>query len=109
MAQTRSRLGATIVTADTDTTLYTVSAGTEALVTHIVACNIGATQQTFRLAHIDGAIADVANEDYLQYDTVIDGNKSIHFNISRTMAAADTLLVRASSPNIVFSASGIEV
>jgi hypothetical protein len=109
MARTYGRLGATVVVAATDTTLYTVPASTEAIVSEITICNIGASQHTFRLAHVDGAIADVANEDYKYYDATINANSSLILNIGLSMAATETLLVRASHADVVFSCSGIEI
>jgi len=110
VAKAYQQLGATVVVADTDTTLYTVPALTEAIVSEITICNIGSTQRTFRLAHIaGGGIGTVANEDYKYYDTPINANSSLILNIGLAMATTDTLLVRASHAEVVFSASGVEI
>ena len=109
MAKTYKRLGAAAVTANTDTTLYTVPGSTSTIVSEITICNIGSTERTFRLAHVDGAIGNIANEDYKFYDTIIAGNASVLLNPGYAMAATHTLLVRASHAEIVFSCSGVEV
>jgi len=109
MARVYKRLGATVVTADTDTALYTVPASTEAIVSEITICNIGATQRTFRLAHVDGAIGAISNEDYKYYDATLNPNSSLVLNIGLAMATTHTLLVRANHADVVFSCSGVEV
>lgn len=109
MAKTYKRLGATTVIVNTDTALYTVPTGKMAIVSELTVCNKGTSQHTFRIAHVDGAISSVANEDYKYYDTPIDGNQGITFNIGLAMSAGDTILVRADSTDVVFSASGVEI
>ena len=109
MANAYKRLGATTVTANTDTGLYTVPASTETIVASIVVCNIGSTTRTFRVAHVDGAIGDVANEDYIAYDCNIDGNSSIVITTGLSMAATETILVRANHAEIVFNCTGVEI
>jgi len=109
MAKTYKRLGATVVTANTNTALYTVAASTSAIVSELTVCNIGSSQRTFRIAHVDGAIGSVANADYKFYDAVIDANTSLMLNPGYTMAATHTLLVRANHAEVVFSCSGVEI
>lgn len=109
MANAYKRLGATTVTADEDTKLYTVDAGTEAIVSELTICNMGGTARTFRVAHVDGAIGDVVNEDYKAYDCNIDPNSSIMICGGLSMAAADTILVRANHADVVFNMSGVEI
>jgi hypothetical protein len=109
MAKSYGRLGATVVVANTDTALYTVPASTSAVVSEITICNIGSSQRTFRLAHVDGAIGDVATEDYKYYDALINPNSSLILNIGLTMATTETLLVRANHAEVVFSCSGVEL
>lgn len=109
MAKTYKRLGATTVIANTDTALYTVPASTSTIVSEITVCNRGSSQHTFRLAHVDGSISLVSSEDYKYYDAPIEANQGITFNIGLTMSAGDTILVRANSADVNFSASGVEI
>jgi len=109
MAETVKRLGATTVVANTDTTLYTVPAGTSAVVSSVVACNRGAGAHTFRIAHVDGAIGVVANEDYIFYDKAVAANDSEPFTLGIAMEAGDTLLVRADHAEVNFIAWGAEI
>jgi len=109
MANVYKRLGATTVTADTDTALYTVPASTSAVVSSLVVCNRGASSATFRVAHVDGAIGVIANEDYIFYDVSIPANDTFVATIGATMATTQTLLVRSDSADVNFIAWGSEV
>ena len=102
MATSYKRLGATTVTADTDTKLYGVPGSTSAIISTIVICNRGATARTFRLAHVDGAISGVANEDYLLYDAPIAPNDMVVLTLGITMEASHELLVRANHADVNF-------
>jgi len=107
--KTYKRLGATTVTANTDTSLYTVPASSQTIVSSIVACNIGSTARTFRIAIVDGAIANVANEDYLYYDVTIPANDTFVVTAGFTLPTTYAILVRASHADIVFNAWGTEI
>jgi hypothetical protein len=109
MSNTYKRLGATVVTASTPTTLYTVPAATMTVVGLIHACNIGTSERTFRIAIVDGAIGGVSNEDYLYYDCSIGPNTGLSFNIGVSLPATYTILVYASHADVVFSAFGVEM
>ncbi len=106
MASVYKILGQTVVTADTDTTLYTVPALTSAVVSSIVACNIGTTERTFRIAVRTAAIA---NKNYLYYDVTIPPNDTFVFTGGVTMEAGAIITVRANHADVVFSAFGSEV
>ncbi len=110
MVETVKRLGAITVTANTDTALYLVGASTSAVVSTIQVCNIGSTDRTFRIAHVNaGGVGAVANEDYLYYDCTIEANSSASFTLGIAMATADTLLVRANHAEVVFLCWGVEI
>lgn len=108
MAEARKVLGQTVVIADTDTTLYTVPAATETIVSSIVACNIGATQRTFRMAVRPNGAA-IANQHYLYFDVDIPANDTFVFTGGLTMDATDVITVRANHADVVFSAFGVEI
>lgn len=106
MATAYKILGQTVVTADTNTDLYTVPALTSAVVSSIVACNIGATERTFRIAIRNAAIG---NKNYLYYDVPIPANDSFVFTGGVTMEAGAIITVRANHADVVFSAFGSEI
>jgi hypothetical protein len=108
MSSVRKRLGATTVTADTDTSLYVVPANTETIVSTILVCNRGTTTATYRVAHVDGDISAVASEDYVVYDATVPANDSVPLTIGITMQATHSLLVRSSSTSVSFIAWGTE-
>lgn len=108
MSNNYKRLGATVVIANTNTSLYTVPADHEAIIKSVTVCNIGSTARTFRIATVDGAIGTVANEDYHFYDVNIGANASLLIKPGWGLIATHTVLVRASHAEIVFSCFGNE-
>jgi len=103
------RLGATEVTANTNTLLYTVPTATSSVVSSIVACNIGLIDITFRIAIIQGDISTVANKDYIYYDLGISSKDTFIATTGFTLSAGDTIMVRSNHADIVFSVFGSEI
>lgn len=104
---TRKSLGQQNPSANTDTTLYTVPAATDAIVSSIVVCNQAGTSATFRIA-VRVAGAAIAAKHYLVYDAPIDANSTVTLRLGITMAATDVLTVRASTTSLSFNAFGQE-
>ena len=102
-------LGQTVVTANTNTLLYTVPAVTSTIISSITVCNIGTSTGTFRIAMIEGAIGTVGNKNYIYYDIPIYAGDSFVTTCGFTLATTNTIMVRASSANIVFSCFGSEL
>lgn len=101
-------LGQSAPAATTATTLYTVPAATETVVSSIVIANRAATSATFRIAvRPDGAT--LANEHYIAYDVTVGGGDSTILTIGLTMNAADVVTVYASTANLSFSIYGSEI
>lgn len=90
------------VTADTDTKLHDAAASVETVVSRVTVTNIGSTDRTYRVAHVDGVIAAVANEDYVAYDETIRANKHFDVMVGTDMESAEEILVRASHADVVF-------
>ena len=109
MGKVYKRLGATVVTANVNTGLYTVPASTSAIVGNLHVCNIGSTERTFRIAVVNGAIGVVSTKDYLYYDTIIAANTGVAFNIGIILPTTYTILVRANHADVIFSAFGAEI
>ena len=108
MATNYKVLGQSAPSATTDTTLYTVPASTQAVVSTVSVCNRGTTAATFRIAvRPDGA--SIANQHYVAFDVAIDANSSIPWTIGITLGDTDVITVRASSANLSFSAFGSEI
>jgi len=108
MATTYKVLGQSAPSATTATTLYTVPAATEALVSSIAVCNRSASAATYRISiRPDGAT--LANEHYLVYDASCPANDTVIFTIGITVNADDVVEVYASSADLTFHAYGTEM
>jgi hypothetical protein len=108
MAVAYKVLGQSAPSATTATTLYTVPAATEAIVSTITVCNRSATAGSFRLA-IRPNGASLANEHYIAYDVPLAGNETQSFSLGVTVDATDVVTVYASTANMSFNAYGTEI
>lgn len=107
MTTTYKVLGQSNPAATTDTTLYTVPAATQTVVSTITVANLG-TSGTFRIAiRPDGA--SIANQHYIAYETSLNANDTITFTIGVTLDATDVITVRASNTSFAFQAFGSEI
>jgi hypothetical protein len=106
MPESHGRLGAAAPAANTDTSLYHAPAGNKATA-KVVLCNRGSTDTTARLAYVDGAIASVANEDYLFFDMALPANGVI-VEERIPVAAGHSLLVRFGNANCSAHALGVQ-
>ena len=105
-AKTHGRLGAADLAATTNTSVYSVPAARKATCS-VNVCNRNATSITFRLAHIDGAVGTIANEDYLEYGTTIPANGTYE-RTGITMTATHTLMAYASGTGASAVVTGVE-
>lgn len=101
-------LGQSAPSSNTDTTLYTVPAATETIISTISVCNRGTSSGTFRIAvRPDGAT--LANSQYVAYDVSLAANSLIGLTLGITVNATDVITVRASTADFTFSAFGSEI
>jgi len=100
-------LGQVNPSATTLTTLYTVPASKEAVVSSISVANLTATAATFRLA-VRPAGASIANQHYIGYDITVGASDSTIITVGLTLATTDVLSVYASTANVAFQAFGDE-
>lgn len=107
MATTYKVLGQSNPSATTDTTLYTVPASTQTIVSSIIVANLGTTG-TFRIA-VRPAGAAIANQHYIVYDAPLNANDTMTFTLGFTLATTDVITVRASNTSFAFSAYGSEL
>lgn len=101
-------LGQSNPAATTLTTLYTVPASTQAVISSISIANLTATAATFRIA-IRPAGASITNAHYLGYDITVGASDTTIITVGVTMNATDVLSVYGSTANLVFQAFGSEV
>jgi glucose-6-phosphate dehydrogenase assembly protein OpcA len=108
MATAYKVLGQSAPSATTATTLYTVPASTETVISTIAVTNRNTASATFRIAiRPDGAT--LANEHYISYDAPISANDSLFITIGATINASDVVTIYASTANLSFSAFGSEI
>jgi glucose-6-phosphate dehydrogenase assembly protein OpcA len=108
MATTYKVLGQSNPSATTATTLYTVPASTQAVVSTIVIANLTATAATFRIA-VRVAGAALANSQYVAYDITVGASDSTALTLGVTLNATDVVTVYASTANLTFTAFGSEI
>ena len=101
-------LGQSAPSATTATTLYTVPADTQAVVSTIVVANRAATAATYRIA-VRPAGATLANQHYIAYDVVVGGSDSTALTLGLTLTSTDVITVYSSTANLSFSVFGSEI
>jgi hypothetical protein len=101
-------LGQSAPSATTATTLYTVPASTDAVVSTISVCNRAATAGTYRIAIRPGG-ATLANSHYIAYDSSVAANNTTFITVGVTLDATDVITIYASSADMTFSAFGTEI
>ena len=108
MATTYKVLGQVAPSAATLTTLYTVPASTQAVVSTISVCNQSATATTFRIA-IRVAGAAISGEDYIAYDSAVSANNTTFITVGITLAATDVISIYSTAATVSFNAFGSEI
>jgi len=108
MATNYKVLGQSNPSATTATTLYTVPAATQAIVSTVTVCNQTATAGTYRIA-VRVAGAALAASQYLAYDVSLPGNASDTLTLGITLGATDVITVYASAATFSFNAFGSEL
>jgi glucose-6-phosphate dehydrogenase assembly protein OpcA len=108
MPTTYKVLGQSNPAATTLTTLYTVPASTNAVISSITVANLAATAATFRIA-VRVAGSAISNEEYIAYDITLGASDTTVLTMGVTMNATDVLSVYASSTTVAFQAFGSEI
>jgi hypothetical protein len=108
MATTYKVLGQVAPSATTDTTLYTVPADTQTVVSTLVVANRGGSSASYRIA-VRPAGATLSNEHYLAYDVAVGALDSTSLTLGVTITASDVITIYASNTNLSFSAFGSEL
>jgi hypothetical protein len=108
MATSYKVLGQSTPTANTATTLYTVPASTEAVISTINICNAGTAPSIFRIA-IRPNGENLATKHYLIYDNTIVPQETITLTLGVTMDATDIFEIYSSRNNVAFNLFGSEI
>jgi hypothetical protein len=108
MATSYKVLGQITPSAASATTLYTVPAATQTVVSTLIACNQNTAVCTIRVAiRPDGATLE--SKHYLVYDATLAAQQTITFTLGITADASDVLTVQSSNAVTSFNAFGSEV
>lgn len=109
MATTYKVLGQSAPSANTNTDVYTVPAGTQAVISTIAVCNLTQGELIYRIAVRPNG-ASIANEHYIAYDAKAAGNDTTFITVGITADAGDVITVRSSSTgNLAFNIYGSEI
>jgi len=108
MPTTYKVLGQSNPSATTATTLYTVPAATDTIVSTITVCNQAATAGTYRIA-VRPAGAALATVHYVAFDISLPANTTDTLTLGLTLDATDVVTVYASSASMSFHAYGSEI
>jgi hypothetical protein len=108
MPTTYKVLGQSNPSATTATTLYTVPAATQTIISTLTVCNQAATAATYRIAVRPTGTA-LAAQHYVAYDVSLPGNASDTLTLGVTLGATDVVTVYASSATVSFNAYGSEL
>jgi hypothetical protein len=101
-------LGQSNPAATTATSLYTVPAATQSIISTVTVCNQAATAGTYRIA-VRVAGATLAAAQYVVYDASLSANSTDTITLGITLGATDVVTVYASTANFSFSAFGTEL
>lgn len=108
MATVYKVLGQLAPSATTETTLYTVPSGTQAVCSTLSVANRGSSNGTFRIRiKINGAADD--NKQFVCYDAPIAAKDTLLLTFGATLGAADVVVAYASSADMSFQLFGSEI
>jgi hypothetical protein len=101
-------LGQSAPSATTNTDVYTVGAGKQAIISTITVANRAASSATYRIA-IRPAGATLANQHYIAYDVTVAANDTTPITVGISLQATDVVTVYASTANLSFGIFGSEI
>lgn len=93
---------------NSDTTLYTVPASTQVIVSTLTVCNTGTAQALFRVA-VRKAGAVLTTAHYIYYDAALAPSSTVAVTIGLTLDATDVVTIRSSTAGVAFSLFGTVV
>ena len=108
MAYTYKVLAQSAPSATTNTDVYTVGAGKQAIVSTITIANRSASSRTYRIA-VRPAGATLANQHYIAYDVALAANDTTALTLGITLTATDVVTVYASTTDLSFGIFGSEI
>lgn len=94
--------------ATTNTTLYTVPTGKQAMLSRVLVANRSGTATSFRIALIESG-GSIGNQHYIAFDIPINGNDTVNFGIGAGLNDGDSVVVYATLATLTFTPVGIEI
>ena len=107
MPTTRKILGQSNPTADTLTTLYTVPALTDTVVSSLMVCNQSGTETTFRVAIRPGG-SSILQQHYIYYNIPLPAADTFTATVGLTLATTDVVSVYSANNSSSFHLYGQE-
>jgi hypothetical protein len=108
MATIYKVLGQINPTANTATTVYTVPALANTVISTVTVCNQANTAALFSIAVRPGG-ETLANKHYINFNTTVPANDTVGLTLGITMAATDVLTANATTSTVSFNAFGSEI
>lgn len=109
MATSRKVLGQSNPAATTDATLYTVPASTDAVISSIVAAEVGGAAATVKISVRGAGGTTTTAATAVAWNVALAAAQTLVFALGITLQAAGTLVVQASTANgVTFTAFGQE-
>jgi hypothetical protein len=100
-------LGQSSPAATTLTSLYTVPAATQAVVSTLSICNYGVST-TVRVA-VRPAGASIVNQHYIVYEAAVNANETLFLTLGITLATTDVVSVYSGTATVTFNLFGSEL
>lgn len=92
----------TVVTAETNTELFSVQINTEMDCSVIFVVNQGDTERHYSIALVDGALGDVTDADYIAKEFAIPARTTLPVDVRGTLPYPQTVLVWADHAEVTF-------
>lgn len=108
MAYAYKVLGQSAPSATTNTDVYTVGSGKQAIVSTITVANRDSSAATYRIA-VRPSGATLANQHYIAYGVTVPANDTTTITLGISLTATDVVTVYASTANLSFGVFGSEI
>ena len=108
MAYSYKVLGQEIPAANSNVNLYTVPAGTSAIISTVNVCNQSASNVTFRLS-IRPAGVTGTSKHFIVYDSPIPAQDTIALSLGMTLGNTDVITGFSLQGNVSFAVFGTEI
>lgn len=101
-------LGQALPSANSLTTLYTVPAAKQAVISTITICNQAATNATYGIAIRQAGAAQTANQ-YIAMGSAAPANDTVVLTLGISLTATDVVSVSASTATVSFNCFGSQI